>query len=143
MRVFDEGILKTNRGTTIDFSKAIIIATTNAGNKQVKNKLGFGELAKSTEQTAVAELKKWFDTELINRFEHIINFNSITVDDYIDIIQNLYAKEIARIRATNRSIVLNDTIDDETLETLRKEFIPDLGARPAMRKVRDYIESQL
>lgn len=143
MRVFDEGILKTNRGTTIDFSKAIIIATTNAGNKQVKNKLGFGELAKSTEQTAVAELKKWFDTELINRFEHIINFNSITVDDYIDIIQNLYAKEIARIRATNRSIALNDTIDDETLETLRKEFIPDLGARPAMRKVRDYIESQL
>lgn len=143
MRVFDEGLLKTNRGTTIDFSKAIIIATTNAAHKEVKKNLGFGEKATASKSTEIEELKNWFDAELINRFEHIVNFNTISADTYIEIIKDIYASESARISKLNRSYVLKPAIDDEDLEKMRKEYIPDFGARPAFNIVREYIENQI
>lgn len=143
MRVFDEGILKTNRGTTIDFSKAIIIATTNAAHKEVKKSLGFGNYIPNSKTTEIEELKKWFDAELINRFEHIINFNVISVDTYIEIIKNIYAEESARITKLSRSYVLKPEIDDDTLDKIRKEYVEDFGARPAFNTVREYIENQL
>lgn len=143
MRVFDEGILKTNRGNTIDFSKAIIIATTNAAHKSVKKKLGFGEKTAPSVSNDVNELKKWFDPELINRFEHIISFNSISVDTYIEIIESIYASESARIMKLNRSYVLKPAIDPDDLQKMRDEYVEDFGARPARRLVQEYIENQL
>ena len=143
MKVFDEGVLKTNRGTTIDFSKAIIIATTNAANKEVKKNLGFGSAGVKSKSTEINELKEWFDTELINRFEHIINFNTISEDTYIEIIETIYAAEIVRIRKINRSYILKDAIDPDDLRKMRKDYVIDFGARPALRIVQEYIENQL
>lgn len=143
MRVFDEGLLKTNRGTTIDFSKAIIIATTNAAHKEVKKSFGFGEKAPESKKTEIEELKKWFDPELLNRFEHIVNFNPISADTYIDIIKGIYAKESARIMKLNHSYQLKPEIDPADLEKMRENFVADFGARPAFNTVREYIENQI
>lgn len=143
MRIFDEGILKTNRGTTVDFSKTIIIATTNAANKEVKKNLGFGDKAPKSREKNINDLKKWFDTELINRFEHVINFNTLSVDTYIEIIENLYAQESARVMKLNRTFRLKDVIDTADLQKMRDEYIIDFGARPCMRIVQEYIENQL
>ena len=143
MRVFDEGLLQTNRGTTVDFSKAIIIATTNAAHKEVKKTLGFGSGSPISKTTEVEELKKWFDAELINRFEHIINFNTISADTYIDIIKDIYATESARISKISHSINLKPEIDPDDLQKMRDEYVPDFGARPAFNIVREYIENQV
>lgn len=142
MRVFDEGLLQTNRGTTIDFSKAIIIATTNAAHKEIKKPLGFGNKIVSKAEE-VDDLKKWFDAELLNRFEHIINFNPITADAYIDIIKDIYATESARIMKMSHSYNLKPEIDDDSLKKFRDEYIEDFGARPAQRIVKEYIENQI
>ncbi len=143
MRIFDEGILKTNRGTTIDFSKAIIIATTNAAHKEVKKPLGFGNKSAAPKSVEIDELKKWFDAELINRFEHILNFNTISADTYIEIIKSIYETEVSRIKKLNRSCVLKPEIDSEDLQKIRDEYVEDFGARPAFNIVREYIEDQL
>lgn len=142
MRIFDEGTLTTNRGTVIDFSKAIIIATTNAAHKEVKKTLGFGSRSESV-QSEINELTKWFDAELLNRFEYIINFNPITADTYIEIIKNIYAEESARIMKLNRTYQLKPEIEADVLQRLHDEYIADFGARPAFGKVREYIEDQL
>lgn len=143
MRVFDEGILKTNRGATLDFSKAIIIATTNAANKEVKKSIGFGQKAPCSISADIEELKKWFDPELINRFEHIINFNTISADTFIEIIEDIYATESTRIMKLNRSYVLKPVIDPDDLKKMRDDYIEDFGARPAFKIVQEYIENQL
>lgn len=144
MRVFDEGILKTNRGTTIDFSKAIIIATTNAAHKEIEKSIGFGNpthvISKSKE---VENLKDWFDAELLNRFEHIVRFNTLSSDTFIEIIEDIYAAEAARICKLNRTYVLKPSIDADDLKRMKDEYIPDFGARPAFNIVREYIENQL
>ena len=146
MSVFDEGVLKTRRGVTIDCSKAIFIATTNAGNKEVKRSVGFG----STEETPstevdINEMKKWFDAELLNRFEKRYSFHSLSVDTYMDIVQHCYDREYNRIcnEYPNIGSKLTSSIDDETLKKLRDEYKPDFGARPVYNMVKEYIENQL
>ena len=143
MRVFDEGKLKTNRHQELDFSKAIIIATTNAGHSETRN-LGFtsSQTQRKSQKVLVADLKKWFPTELINRFERIMTFNTLSADTFIDIINACYEREITRIRRSSR-IKLSDTIDDATLERFKADYNQDFGARPAFNLVKDYIESQI
>lgn len=143
MRVFDEGLLQTNRGTTVDFSKAIIIATTNAAHKEVKKNLGFGNNQTVSKTTEIEELKKWFDAELLNRFEHIINFNTISADTYIEIIKDIYAAESARILKMSHSYKLKPDIEPADLQKMKDAYVEDFGARPAFNIVREYIEDQL
>lgn len=145
MSAFNDGYIKTAKGKTIDFSKAIIIATTNAGHKERKNTLGFTPAAAQTSVAAnVDTLSKWFDIELLNRFKAILTFNDLTDDIYREIVVNKYHTEIARIRAERRRITLLDDIPDDDLDTIVKTtYIPAFGARPAEKAVQEYIENQV
>ena len=145
MSAFDEGYIKTNKGKVVDFSKSIIIATTNAAHKESKNTLGFntGSTEQSMEST-IKELSQWFDTELLNRFQSIFTFHELTKEIYRDIIINKYHKEVARIRADKHRVTLLDDIPDDDLEQIIKEtYVPTFGARPAEKAVREYIEQQV
>lgn len=145
MSAFNDGYIKTAKGKTIDFSKAIIIATTNAGHKERKNTLGFTPAAAQTSVAAnVDTLSKWFDIELLNRFKAILTFNDLTDDIYREIVVNKYHTEIARIRAERRRITLLDDIPDDDLDTIVKTtYVPAFGARPAEKAVQEYIENQV
>lgn len=144
MSVFDEGYLKTNRGKTVDFSRTIIIATTNAGHSAGSSRpLGFGTSEKAETKIDVSKLSQWFDTELLNRFSHILQFNDLTRENYRDIVQNIYKTEVARIKASRR-IALKDEIPDDELDRIVNEtFQPKFGARPAGRAARAFIEDQV
>lgn len=146
MSAFDEGYIKTSKGKIIDFSKSIIIATTNAAHKSETKNLGFitNDTGTASVRTQVTDLSKWFDAELLNRFYKIITFHELNEDIYKDIIVNKYHEEVARIRQNNRRIVLPDDIpDDELNEIVHKTYVPAFGARPAGKAVREYIENQV
>ena len=76
MSVFDEGVMKTNAGKVIDFSKAIIVATTNAGCIS-KHVVGF-DACNEKYKKSVKNLVGYFDVELLNRFSYIYTFNNIS-----------------------------------------------------------------
>lgn len=144
MNVFEEGVLETNRGRVLDFSKAIIIATTNAGGKEIKQSLGFtkNETSKSSSQSLNKELASWFDNELLNKFTKIFKFNSLSKDIYREIVAEEYARQIARIKADRRRITLPDEMPDDDLDKIVEEtYYPNFGARPAGKAVQDYIET--
>ena len=147
MRAFDEGTITTSRGSTIDFTKAIIIATTNASHSAGSSKqIGFGNTneTKATDLAVIDQLKQFFDAELINRFTHIYTFNAISKDVYKSILAETYAKEIARIIEEHPSIKAPTELDDETLNTLANDtYVPDFGARPAEKTIREYIEKHV
>ena len=73
MSVFDEGTLTTSLGSIIDFSKSIIIATTNAGCTSNGRSIGFNSYSTSETQL-ISELSDYFDVELINRFSYKYTF---------------------------------------------------------------------
>lgn len=139
--VFDEGSLTDNRGKTIDFSKAIIIATTNAANQTIKQNMGFGTNDMSKDKASIHELSQYFDPALINRFTYKIQFNIITKDVYKEIVCNTYQTEATRIRHDNHITSLpQDIPDDELNKIVEKTYHKAFGARPAYQAVKDYIE---
>lgn len=138
MSVFDEGIMKTNRGTTIDFSRAIIIATTNAGHDLPQSNIGFTKTEKT--KTNVADLSQYMDIALINRFKTKITFQSISKETYAEILKAKYKTLLESIRTRRRRITLPDEIPDDDLNRMVEEtYDPNFGARPANAAIEDFI----
>lgn len=142
--VFDEGNLTDNHGKVIDFSKAIIIATTNAGFQEIKHTMGFGATKKDKETASIEELSKFFDPALINRFTYKVQFNTISKDIYREIVANTYEKEAKRIKTDNMRIQIPDTLSDQDLDDLtEKTYHEAFGARPAFNAVKEFIEDMV
>lgn len=141
--VFDEGTLTDNHGKTIDFSKSVIIATTNAGYQEMKKPLGFGSSSNSKNAT-INELSRFFDTALLNRFNYLIYFNTISKDIYKEIISDTYEREVTRILIDNPNLKLTATLADDVLDKLVEDsYHAEFGARPAFATVKAYIEDQI
>lgn len=148
MSALDEGYIKTNRGKTIDFSRAIIVATTNAGHTSgATRKLGFSSGEDGTQppiRDAIQNLSAWFDVELLNRFEAVLTFNDLPKDVYRNIVAENYKLEVARILKDKPRLPLMPEIPDDKLdEIVQRTYVPEFGARPANKAVREFIEDQV
>lgn len=157
MQALDNGSVQTNRGKDIDFSRAIIIATTNAGTEVLSERsVGFGQqgvtkAAVATKQDVLNALKQNFDTELLNRFEHLISFSSLTINDYRKVLAVKFNNIIKEAQENRQDLIfspLNIDLDKadtfDFINTLSNEsYQPDLNGRPAERTMRAYIENQL
>lgn len=144
MQVFDEGILKDNKGRTIDFSKSIIIATTNAGHTTTKKPLGFSPSESKQTETEINELSAHFDIALLNRFEERITFQEISKDTYRDILIDTYERERTRILSSKPRTQLEPQIPNDRLEKMVKDtYRAEFGARPARQAIHDYIMEQV
>ncbi|MCR5673651.1 MAG: AAA family ATPase [Lachnospiraceae bacterium] len=147
MSAFDEGVMVTNSGKEIDFSKTVIIATTNAGCTDKTGNLGFA-MEDKDDALSVADLSGSFDTELINRFSHKYTFHGISRSVYEQVIKDCLEEEISEIkaeRAGNKILKkLKSVITDETVERLcDRSYNAKLGARPAKTAVQEFIDEMV
>lgn len=149
MSAFETGIVKTNHGTDIDFSKCMIIVTTNASHTGANmNGIGFinNTDTKRTQKQNVKELSKSIKTEILNRFSTRITFNSITKDDYRQIMIETYEINLNRIKREQPYISrkLSDTIPDDELDKMIEDtYIEEFGARPVRETIQNYIEEKI
>lgn len=148
MQAFDEGYITTSRGEIIDFSRTIIIATTNAGHTTKTKKLGFSSIVGSNEpedvKTDISDLSKWFDIALLNRFNHQLTFHEIGEDVYKEILQNTYKRDVKRILTTHpRTQLLPEIPDDELDQLVKDTYVPEFGARPAAATIKKYVLNQV
>ncbi len=146
MEAFDEGLMKTAKGKEISFKKAIFIATTNAGFKDINRSLGFTQSdRKQTLSDTIQALKPYFDPELLNRIQSngaIVSFNEISKETFVEILKAHYAKEAARLKKANPRIKIADTLSDDEAETLaQKNYVPEFGARPVKGAIKNHIAS--
>lgn len=136
MSAFDEGYIRTSKGAVVDFSKSIVIATTNAG-VQTKH-LGFN--TKAQEHSAM-DLSGEFDKELLNRFRHILHFNKISKMVYADVIDMTYNQMADDVLKRYRYAGIPTALPLNDLEKLvESSYEPAFGCRPAKRTVQTYIE---
>ncbi len=147
MSAFDEGYFKTAKGKAVDFSKSIIVATTNAGDvNKGKNRIGFSFSTDDSDETSVVELAEYYDVELLNRFTKILNFHPIGKDCYKEIMRDTYRREVERIKNSmvGEYDFLEDELPNDAVEELTKEsYNPKFGARPVARTVQKYIEDRI
>jgi len=151
LQVLDEGRLTDGNGRLVDFRNTVIILTSNAGTRQLKDfgrGIGFGaatgnglalndkdkEHARSIVQKA---LSKQFSPEFLNRLDEIITFDQLDLSAIKRIIDIELKGLFKRIGDLGYTIELSDEAK-EFVAT--KGYDVQFGARPLKRAIQTYIE---
>ena len=136
LQVLDEGRLTDSQGKLIDFKNTILILTSNVGYENFSLNLDKKQIHEKVNQ----ELKNTFRPEFLNRVDEIIIFETLTKDNFKDII-SIQLEELAK-RVESHSIKLN--IDASAIERISKDGIDfEYGARPIKRTIQNLIENPL
>lgn len=147
LQVLEDGRLTDAQGRTVDFRNTVIIMTTNAGlsRAQQAHTVGFGAVSDALTQerlreTMMAELKKTFRPEFLNRVDEIIMFNPLEETEMRAIARLMLARITDRLKA--RGISLTVTPEAEALLS-SSGFDPLYGARPLRRAIQHQVEDSL
>lgn len=137
LQVLDDGRLTDNKGVTVSFRNAIIIATSNAGSEFIREEVGKGtSIDKKFQQKLLEYLqtKGIFKPELLNRFDDIITFEPLGNEQVIQVVKLLLANLTKTLSAQDIKLV----IDDAVVEKIAKDgFDREFGARPLRRNIED------
>ena len=151
LQVLDEGRLTDGNGRFVDFRNTVIIMTSNAGTRQLKDfgrGVGFTTSASSSlalneqdkehaRQIVQKALSKQFSPEFLNRLDEIITFDQLdltAIKQIIDVeLKGLYK----RINDLGFHIDLTDEAKQFVAE---KGYDVQYGARPLKRAIQSYIE---
>lgn len=152
LQIMDEGRLTDGRGKKVSFKDAIIIMTSNIGVKEVntvKKTIGFGDVAELTgakQDKAITEaIKNKFKPEFLNRIDSVINFKSLTKNDYMRIIDIELYKLNDNLRHNNTEYKKCElTFDKRVKKFIFKKGIDEqYGARPLKRCIEREVASPL
>ena len=150
LQILDDGRLTDSNGRTVDFKNTVIIMTSNIGARLITDKknLGFGNSSNEDEQKeyentkkdVMAELKKEFRPEFINRIDEVIVFHKLNDDEIKQIIDIMLKQVQNRLKEQN----INVKIDKSVKELIAKQGInKSFGARPLRRTIQSLVEDSL
>lgn len=139
LQVMDDGRLTDGQGRTVDFTNSIIIATSNAGAIYIQEQVQAGTDIQKIKDVLINEhLNKTMRPEFINRFDGVVVFKPLSMED-VKNIARLMLKKIEKMLA-NKGMGLQ--IEEGGLAILAKEgFDPKFGARPLRRVLQEKIEN--
>ena len=141
LQILDDGRLTDSQGRTVDFKNTIIIMTSNIGSPLLIEGLNpKGEITEKARQAVMAELRKHFRPEFLNRVDDIVLFKPLTLEEIKKIVDLLLG--LLRQRLSERRITLKLT--DAAREHIGREgYDPVYGARPLKRYLQREVETRL
>ena len=153
LQILDDGRLTDAQGRTVNFKNTVIIMTSNVGARAItdKNTLGFSNNSKNSNEEqekeyetikkdVMAELKKQFRPEFINRIDDIIVFHKLTNEDIGKIIEIMLKQVQKRLKEQEYEV----EIDGSVKELVAKKGIDtNYGARPLKRAIQSNVEDKI
>ncbi len=151
LQVLDEGRLTDGNGRLIDFRNTVIIMTSNAGTRQLKEfGRGIGFNAGGTVGLSMNEddkeyarsiiqknLSKQFAPEFLNRLDEIITFDQLD----LEAIKKIINIELDGLFKRIETLGYNVQITEKAKELVAsKGYDVQYGARPLKRAIQTYIE---
>jgi len=151
LQVLDEGRLTDGNGRFVDFRNTVIIMTSNAGTRQLKDfGRGVGFSASGSTGLALNEqdkqhardivqkaLSKQFSPEFLNRLDEIITFDQLD----LEAIKKIIDIELKGLYQRMEQIGYKIDLSDEAKEFVAtKGYDVQFGARPLKRAIQNYIE---
>ena len=151
LQVLDEGRLTDGNGRFVDFRNTVIIMTSNAGTRQLKDfGRGVGFSASGSTGLALNEkdkqyardivqkaLSKQFSPEFLNRLDEIITFDQLD----LEAIKRIIDVELKGLYKRIEQIGYKINLTDEAKEFVAtKGYDVQYGARPLKRAIQNYIE---
>jgi len=141
LQILDDGRLTDGTGRTVDFTNAIIIATSNAGSKYIQAAVAEKTpIEEIKEHLMVHELQEHYRPEFLNRFDGVMVFKPLTYDNIIAIARLMLAKVQKRLET--KQINLQFT-EEAIKEIATLGYDPQFGARPLKRAIQDHVENSL
>ena len=151
LQVLDEGRLTDGNGRFVDFRNTVIIMTSNAGTRQLKdfgrgvgfNSVGNGSLMLNEQDKEYARsivqkaLSKQFSPEFLNRLDEIITFDQLDLEAIKQIIDIELKGLYQRIEQIGYQIDLSDEAREFVAN---KGYDVQFGARPLKRAIQNHIE---
>ena len=141
LQILDDGRLTDSHGRTVDFKNTIIIMTSNIGSHlMLEGITPGGEFRERVREEVMAELRKHFRPEFLNRVDEVVLFKPLLLEQIKQIIE--LQLQGLRQRLAERKI-------DVRLTENAKEFIADAaydpvyGARPILRYLQHHVETPL
>ena len=141
LQLFDDGRLTDNMGRTIDFQHTIIVATSNAHSRFIKEEIEKGRGAAEIAEELKGKLTEHFRPELINRFSDIIVFRDLTEKE-ISKIASFLLKDVSESLSQSHGIEL--VFEDEAvIEIARRGYSKVFGARPLRKVISQEVRGKL
>ncbi len=147
LQIMDDGRLTDSFGRTVDFRNTIIIMTSNAGTRQLKdfgNKIGFTSESNDMDDKMNSRrivrkaLERQFSPEFLNRIDDIITFDQLDKSSILKIIDIELTKLYERIEKLGYHL----NIDKKAKEYLAEiGYDKQYGARPLRRAIQNNIET--
>ena len=151
LQIMDDGRLTDAKGRKVDFRNTIIIMTSNAGAELIRRETGLGFHKAESQQSAqeqydkmkdkvLAEMKKLFRPEFLNRIDATVVFRALGRDQIREIVDLQLSRTQKQLREQRLVMEVTDAARDVLLE---KGFDPVFGARPMRRAIQNLIEDPL
>jgi len=146
--VLEDGRLTDSKGHVVDFKNTVVIMTTNVGQREIVSEGAIGFMAREDreatydkiKETVMADLKKEFRPEFLNRIDEIIVFHPLT-DKELKEIAGLIISDMQK-QVAERGLKLS--VSDAVKERVIKDgYEPKYGARPLRRAVQHLLENPL
>ena len=124
LQILDDGRLTDAQGRTVNFKNTVVIMTSNVGARMItdKNVLGFSKSSDNKEsqekeyenikKDVMAELKKQFRPEFINRIDDIIVFHKLTADDINQIIEIMLKQVQKRLKEQEYEVEFDSSVKE-------------------------------
>ena len=150
LQILDDGRLTDSNGRTINFKNTVIIMTSNIGARLITDKksLGFANTDtedsqneyENTKKEVMAELKKEFRPEFINRIDEIIVFHKLNDNEIKEIIDIMLKQVQNRLKEQKISVDVTPEVKDLIAS---KGIDKSFGARPLRRTIQNLVEDTL
>ncbi len=144
LQVLDDGRLTDGQGRTVDFKNTIIIMTSNLGSPIIQEFYLDSQKSKSgriaMEDKVMAELKRHFRPEFLNRVDDVIIFQSLDEEELTRIVDFQLGRLTARLAQQQLTLEL----DAAAKKLLAHEgYDPQFGARPIKRAIQELLLNPL
>lgn len=139
LQIMEDGRLTDSHGRTVSFKDTVIIMTSNAGTGVKEVSVGFNR-PEHDAVTTLESLSDYFKPEFLNRFDAIVQFNELTEENLLEIVDLM----LIDLQETIEENDIDITITDEAKQALVSlGYDKRFGARPLRRVIQDKIEDPL
>ena len=141
LQILDDGRATDSQGRTVDFKNTVIILTSNIGAPILLEGITKdGQIRESARDQVMAELRRHFRPELLNRIDDVVLFKPLQAGEIRRIVDLLLAG--LRSRLADRRITIE--VSDAAKAFLgQKGYDPVYGARPLKRFLQRELETRI
>ena len=140
LQILDDGRLTDSQGRTVSFKDTIIIMTSNAGTGDAQASVGFGAESTGSTHSIIDKLTNYFKPEFLNRFDDIVQFNALSKDNLMKIVNLMISDVNKMLTDRDLSITVPENVDEKLVDL---GYDPKMGARPLRRVIQEQIEDRI